>query len=515
MEKLIQEIIDGVHVITEQDFIDYPRLGYNRDIMEIAIDENPNFIKYANIRITHRDKRNGVIDIYEYAIKKGYLPSAEDLKFNRELANQESIERKCKEDLNKLIEKIENNESLLTREEFINYSTMLNYIKGDLKWKFYNIVIEKYPTYIKFLQIDFTDIYSSVMVEELLNKAFSLGYIPAEEDFKENYRLGDSSIIIKKAIETDFNLIKYARFDMSGNRYISKNAEEIYKHAIQLGYIPTEEDLSNSYFLCTSSDIMTKAVETNNRLFRYTKNYNDDLANYAVQKGFVITPEDIENNPLLLKSKILMEQAIDINPRYVLKCDDFDKFDSNLISYAISKGYIPTEEEINSKNTWKNNDEIMKIFIKINPKFVELAKNYDELFNYAINNGYSPTLNDIMNKKNLLNSNELYIYLLKNDPQLYNNKFLQEYIKRDSVKGLNLSIIKDIWNFIYSNEVYESMEYNDMLFIIKYIYCKDDKQLYFHNNEIEKIKNNLNKIIDSKKIKEFNQIIKIQNKDYY
>ena len=71
MYELIQKIIDGEHTIQEADFITYPKLGENIDVMEIAVDENPDFIKYATIeykrsRFNNERIDKSTIDIYEY-----------------------------------------------------------------------------------------------------------------------------------------------------------------------------------------------------------------------------------------------------------------------------------------------------------------------------------------------------------------------------------------------------------------------------------------------------------------
>ena len=521
MEDLIQKIIDGDYTITDEDFIKYPSLGRNIEVMEAAIDENPNFIKYSKIGYSNElgmmdmvdydldyiDESN-TINIYDYALKNGYIPKGIDFEKNKTLAKHKSILNVAKSDLEKFLNKIENGYTV-NEEEVLNYSLIIENLFPETYEKFFNLVLKQNFRFIKYLNIDKFNDEQIIINERIIKNIIENGFIPTEDDFIKNPQLGFSYDIMEKAIDVNPQFIKYILFKDKESFDLKRGGRELYQKAIESGYIPLEEDLKNNFRLASSKIILKKAILINNKLFKYTEVSDDDIVNFALENGYTLTADDINNNHKLLNSNILMKKAIDIDCRYILFSKEYfsSKIDSETLKYAIQKGYIPTNDDIRDNSNWKHNNDIMKVLIDINPDFVELSNDYEELFDYAINKGYSPTFVQIRDNEILLKSSKLCNYLLKKDPLLYNNKFLNEYLKRDSVKGISLRFIKQIWDFIYNNTVYENMNYNEMMTIIKYVYCVE----YEKNNSLKysNLEKHLNELISSNHIKEFIQIINI------
>lgn len=502
-KELIQKIIDGEHTIEENDLITYPNLGYNIDVMEIAVSENPNFIKYAKYIYSSYEKSKSTIDIYEYALKKGYIPNVEDLEENPTLINQDCIMKVLEKEINDIIQKMENENYIISEEEVLHYNHIIKCFFRNYKEKFFQTILKQNHRFIKFFYVDS---FNHNIDNKIIANIIEDGYIPLEEDLINGIQLGELYNIMDKAIEVNPNFIKYIRL----KELESKNIE-LFEKALSRGYIPQEEDLKGNYYLRSSKLIMKKAIDMNVSYLKYTSVYDDELINLAIQKGYILTEEDIKNNPELLSSNILMKKAIDIDYKYILifSKEVDNEVSADNIKYAISKGYLPKELEIIENDNWRKNNDIMMVLIKVNPNFVELSYDYETLFDFAVANGYRPTLTRIRDNENLLESSKLCNYLIKNDSMLYNNNFLNEYINRNDIKGLTLKIIDQIWSFINNNVAYESMNYNEMITIIKYVYVEnlyDESNRY---NRYRNLKERINELIQNQQFNIFNKIINI------
>ena len=566
MNELIQKIIDGEHTIQETDFITYPQLGDNIDVMEIAVDENPNFIKYATIEYKRNYLSNeridkSTIDIYEYALKQGYIPKGIDFEKNPTLKRQPCVKEKVEKEINDTIQKLQNANYVISEEEVLNYSLIIENVLPDYKEVFFSLVLKQNHRFIKFFNVyryarDYT------VDERIISKIIQDGYIPLEEDFINNKNLGRLYNMMDKAIEINPNYIKYIllmesdtskiglnyfrnielfekalsqgfipqEIDLMNNTFLTSSKlimkkavdmnasylkytrvydDELIDLAMQKGYILTEEDIKNNSFLASSKLIMKKAIDMNTSYLKYTRIYDDELIDLAMQKGYILTEEDIKNNYKLLTSNILMKKAIDIDYRYILICNkDFgtssEKISADTIKYAISKGYFPSKDDVYTNYKWRKNNDIMMVLIEANPNLVELSYDYETLFDFAVANGYNPSFIGIRDNKKLLESSKLGSYLLKNDIMLYNNGFLNEYIKRDIVKGITLEFIDQIWDFINNNIAYENMDYNEMFTIVKYVYGENS-----YEERYNKLREQLNELIKNKQFNIFNEIINI------
>ena len=516
MNELIQKIIDGEHTIQETDFITYSQLGDNIDVMEIAVDENPNFIKYATIEykrdyLSNERIDKSTIDIYEYALKQGYIPKGIDFEKNPTLERQPCVKEKVEKEINDTIQKLQNANYVISEEEVLNYSLIIKNVLPDYKEVFFSLVLKQNHRFIKFFNVyryarDYT------VDERIISNIIQDGYIPLEEDFINNKNLGRLYNMMDKAIEINPNYIKYILLMESDTSKIGLNYFrniELFEKALSQGFIPQEIDLMNNTFLTSSKLIMKKAVDMNASYLKYTRVYDEELIDLAMQKGYILTEEDIKNNYKLLTSNILMKKAIDIDYRYILICNEdfgrgFEKISADTIKYAISKGYLPSKDDVDTNYNWGKNNDIMMVLIEANPNLVELSYDYETLFDFAVANGYNPSFIGIRDNKKLLESPKLGSYLLENDIMLYNNGFLNEYIKRDNVKGITLEFIDQIWDFINNNIAYENMDYNEMFTIIKYVYGENS-----YEERYNKLREQLNELIKNKQFNIFNEIINI------
>lgn len=357
-------------------------------------------------------------------------------------------------------------------------------------------------------------------MRELIQNIINGNYILQEQDFVTYPELCRNPDVIKIAINQNPRFIRY--FTPSRTLLPKNMIEDIYKLAIEKGFVPTDEDFRGLTELNRSQSMMETAIINNPEMVRYNMNYLD----FALEHGLMINKQFLDKYPSLLKNEKVLRLAIDINPYYIDNVNFSSDISVDNLKYAISKGYIPSEGFISKVP----NSELMKLCIDVNPSLIENYKknhineiNIDEdLINYAINKGYVPTKEKISNNVYLSRSITITYYLLTKDSELINNKFLNDYINKSSIKGLNFEIINNIWPFVGNNAIYDAFDYNEILKIVKYVYCGAEKKYdlaghYMSGHDIEyfpQLKQNFESIINSGRVKQFGDILKLIANDY-
>ena len=358
-------------------------------------------------------------------------------------------------------------------------------------------------------------------MKELIQNIINGNYILQEQDFITYPQLWNNQDIVKIAITQDIKFFKL--FIRSRNFLPRSTIEEICKLAIKKGFIPTGEDFQyGAANLIGSKCMMETAIINDPELVRY----NTDYLDLALEHGLVFDKRFLDKYPHLLKYEKVLRLAIDIDPNYIDEVKYSMDITVDNLKYAINKGYIPTEKFISNAP----NSELMKLCIDINPSLIEIYKknhinelNIDEdLIKYAIDKGYIPIKEKINSNIYLSRSITITNYLLNNDEELINNKFLNDYSNNSSIKGLNFEIINNIWPFIKNNKIYDAFDYNEILNIVKYVYCGVEKRYdlaghYMYGHDIEyfsQLKENLEIIINSDRIKQLGDTLNLITNDY-
>lgn len=468
VDELIEKIINGEYIVTEQDLINYPELRQNFEVMKKAIDVNCNFVRYAEIRCYGRR------DIASYAIEKGFVPSSVDVMDNRYLRTSTALKNLYRLNSKKIEDDIINRRHLVTAEDLINYHHLRDNFEVML------LAVEQNCNLIAYAnQCD--------NIEILAQKALEKGYIPRKEDFMLSSKLlskitpfwlGRSDLLMQTAIKIDPKMVCF------NIKYVD--------YAFQCGLQITKELLDEWPNLLSNNKIFKLALDINpnymeNAFLKKSDDYDYDNTltienlKYAIKNGYIPTPE-------------LVKLITDFNPR--------NKEKDNI------------NQVIN---------ELLIICIDSNPNAINGCSRYidENILQYAINKGYVPELDKIKDNSYLMDSTTIGNFILKQNEDWQNNKFLKEYIEKYSSTRLSANIINKIWPFISKKEIYDVFNFEEILNIVQYIYLSYKKTYNFHGkytgkdkSNYSELKQNLETIIDNGNLKKFNLLINIFANDY-
>ena len=322
--------------------------------------------------------------------------------------------------------------------------------------------------------------------EDIYKNAIDNGYIPTEEDLINNYYLSGSIVIMKKAIDINVNMVKYHQdYD-----------EYIYKYAIN------KDANVIKYYKGNNIDIYKYAIDKDVNVIKLYNNLNEKIFEYAIKKGYIPTEEDLINNYYLSISKVIMIKSIDCNANLIkfYKGNDIEVYkyaidkDVNLINYykgndidiykyALDKGFIVTKDFLINNSFISRNDELMNIIIKENPKLIVyyIGDNLDEMLSLTDYPKDRPweSLKFYRNDRLLFINN---YHLLENILSLSNiniDKFIQYSL------ASFYDWIKDIIYLYNNNKVEEFIKVRDYF----------NKYYYKNNTQIVSNINNFNDIL--------------------
>lgn len=119
--------------------------------------------------------------------------------------------------------------------------------------------------------------------------------------------------------------------------------DNIFKLALNFGFIPIENDLINNFYMKYSDSIMIYMLNNNPKYIIYYEGSNDDVFKLSLDKGYKVTEDDLKKYINLRYNDIFMINIIKDN------CNYFKYYKGNnidVINEAIKYGYIPTESDL-------------------------------------------------------------------------------------------------------------------------------------------------------------------------
>lgn len=289
-------------------------------------------------------------DVYEWAIKFGYLPSEEEV----------------------------------LKLYGFEFEIILPFI------------IDSNPSLIRF--------YTG-SVEKLYLKAYKKGYRPSYDEIRDNYYVNSSYDTMKYLIGIDYNYI-------SCMDNFSKNFKELFYYAVGLGYIPSKEDVIINTFINYDYDLLENLVKSDytyaeciqDKLFGLDYDKIEYIYSVAINLGYRPSYNYIKNNQIINTNFDLMSTLLEYDVSYIKYANikDSDKL-YDLYTKVMKKGYIPNIEEVCKHDFLNVNYNLMKRFIKINPNYASaiIGTNYTEnqiidLYMQAIDLGFRPTEIDLL-----------------------------------------------------------------------------------------------------------------------
>lgn len=524
VKQLINKLQKNNYVVSENtpkfllnnnDFIYYALKndhGIPRQYIENFITFE-NMFKYKNIELFKKYIEKGYGIKYEMYYKKlgteitidaatkfGFLLNKISI---NSISSIEDIKEKIYEiiksenDINILIDYIIKIEYELSDEEIINGIVKKNNYRIQISNndKLFLYLIKKDPQKVK--------LYTGTN-DMIFEESIKLGYNFTQEDYEISETFKNSEFISKKALE----------LNIENTHLYQGNSESFYEYAINAkGFIPEYQKVKNNKYMRKSLIVIKKGMyEDLNFAFLYTGPSKDFLDIFEIKdknnKTLEPTQENISKLPFIHSSTELMLKAIDIDYNNI---EFYTSDDTFVFKFAISKGYIPTEEilkikenfsqssdiirravqeeidyliyytgridemldmfELKDKNGKKfdarpekmqkfqgkgifDNDELMKKAIKQYVENIVFYAGYnEEIFQYAIEKGYVPQKADFEKSDQLKYSNTIFKYIIaRKEKDLHT--LLSYY------SGFDDNLINDIYISLLGNK-YEKIIKND------------------------------------------------------
>lgn len=299
--------------------------------------------------------------------------------------------------------------------------------------------------------------------------------------------------------------------------------ESLFELAINNGYIPAEEDLKNNFYMCYSDSVMKSAIMRQANLVKYYEGSDKNIFVLAIEQGYIPNYNDLKNHIGLCYNSFIMKRAIldDVSLITLYRGSDEEIF-----SLAINNGYIPTEEDLTKYPNFTKSYSIIKKAIFIHGNFIKFYKSSFEteedkkLFDLAIKNGYKVTEDDLIKYPDLCDDVSIMTAALKIDKNLskYYNGLNNDLIK--TIIASYINIVND--DFINAWKICCTTEQRDCLISLlneEFIAKIGNVGINFHMLIRYAIKNpkikEMKKIIDNKQIDEFlNMYTFFKNKFY-
>ena len=477
-------------------------------------------------------------EIFELALKKGYLPSEEMFKkYSNNSDFYECVTKYCidnvkyfnpgwGQDFNVIINAVSLG-YIPTEQQIEKFQNTSSYVYNALISK----LINKRPEYIKDYTGDDLNTYkialekgylpNEKMIQEKLSKDFdamilvaklkpeyieyyydsnarvllkilALDYIPTYEEVKSNSVIQKNYEVMKKLISIDCNYVDYIDLNL-------EQTKELYELAFKKGYKP---DLNNlREFICYPEIMLRYLIETDHNLIDRYPGKDIHIFSIVLDKYPKLDVEQIlKINSSIKKANNLIIYLLRTKDYEVLKKESVQNiYDFNRVfAMAIELGYVPTIKEI-------NNDTCDSVNINLLKKIVDNS-NTDDCINklcflkYSDEEVLSQIRDYIVESKNLNFTKEYFDIL-----QYYNynkSKFVFNFsIFRQFLKNVNIS----------------EKEFMQYAFLINYDWFSDMLNIYNTNMEqFVKVKdfffNNYYKISEKQssvsKIKSFISILK-------
>lgn len=363
---------------------------------ELLVRANPNLIKRYN---------GNKESVFLTAIKKGYIPTKEDLNKENFCCSYNVIEYLIKEDCN-LIKYYRKNDETKYITKLIDDAISMGYIpnyddlllNGDLGYNknlIVNLIENGYPDAIKYYKV-----YHLRNNDDIFDLAIEKGYKPSLDDIKNNTNLANSLTILKLLVPQYPECVRYIKGGFGNN----EEQKRLLDNAIENGYEPTEEDLKNNSFLGTIDKLFIMTLPTHPEYIKYYKGTSKEIFSLALDSGYKPNMEDLNNYSSLGNSEEIIRILIDKDVNVIKK---YLGFNYELHKLAIEKGYKVNIKDYNEIFNFKSNDYITELLLDIDVNIIEkyTGTNEYEMFRKALQKGYNPNHSEkIYTDSNIVNA---------------------------------------------------------------------------------------------------------------
>lgn len=229
---------------------------------------------------------------------------------------------------------------------------------------------------------------------------------------ENNPRMCQSPTIIKKGMEDN---IDYA-YMYTGD---AKDIQDLFtiKDKNNRQIIPSPENIAKLKYIYANDNLMLQAVSYDPSNILYYQGKNENIYKAAVEGGFVPTSEYLQNNEYLRKSSSIIRAAMHENINSVIYYQGSILYIEDVFEFQDKNGhrFIATPELIKEFDVIHYNDELMKKAILQNAdNIVYYTGTTSELFDLALAKGYVPKTPDFEYSNSLRNVNVIHEYIINN-----------------------------------------------------------------------------------------------------
>lgn len=373
------------YVPTISDALNYEYVRRSNKLMKTLISIRPEAIKYVEYRTDKNIymQQNEFFDLVRLALDSGYIPTLNDLEYNKGLIDSFDIMKILIQDNPELINSL--SEDTPKKEELLKLSIKSGF-NGELTLKENNADSKLLYTETAIIyQIDsgkhiqFNDNYENNYSIDLYNYLISKGY--KVEDiinlFNNNFE------VMKEIISNNPKFITSVSTNLS-----RKEIDELSLLAINGGYEPKFEDDIFGYGSAIAKLMVKKypayleKVKLFDNLGFFISNpceEYDEICRISIETGYLPDINKMGDGYggattiIYNKSYDIMKKAIPLNPSLIESCsvEDKEKYDE-LCRLALSYGYdIPDEYTLTHYGAKMcSNYDIMARYIAKNPYFI-------------------------------------------------------------------------------------------------------------------------------------------------
>lgn len=473
---------------TYKDLQDNPFLGvFFQIINNIVRTENVEAIRYYNPE-NYYFSSNGK-GLIEYALKNGYKPTIEEVKYNKTLNRSSEIFKiLINEDKNNILYYQGVDETIFLQALSLGYEPKEEDIFKNFHLKFSDnimrILINKKPSLIvEYLGEN----------DEIYELAYNLGfreenYLEYLDDYAKKQGLdlkhltSDSKFYMDSInfLQNKYVMLKLLKLNSALIELYSNGDLDVIKYALELGYKPSKSFLLEyNHNIEVYNLILSYYPEA---IKEYRGSYDIFSTNFdkvpevtAVLHGYVPNEEEMENYNEIIQN-IVVEKLIDKKPEYI---KFYNGLKTEVYLKAIETGYLPNEDVIKNKKELSSNDKLMCELIKKEKKYFDYYTGRNRLYLKIIALDYIPTYDEVSNDLVVQSDYDIMKHLIDIDVNFVN--YINMINKKENISLLEYAFTKP--NFKVSEELLkkEFVRYSDAV-MRKFIEMDATNILYYRGD---------------------------------
>ena len=277
------------------------------------------------------------------------------------------------------------------------------------------------------------------------------GFIPEYQKVENNEYVRKSSSVIKKGMYENLNFA----FLYNGEAQYFLDIFEI-KDKNNKTLEATRENVSKLTFIHNSSDLMLKALDVDYSNIEFYTSYDESVFEHAISLGYVPAKEIIESKENFRRSPAIIRRAAQEDIDYLIyytgpvtsMLDMFELKDKN------GKSFDSKPEKLEKLNQLFSHDELMKKAIEqYAENIVFYTGENEEIFQFALDNGYIPKKEDFDKSYKLKNSNVMQTFIINsNDKDLQHLLVYYSGTDDELINKIYIKLLGDKYNKIIKND---------------------------------------------------------------